>query len=247
MTLRYSSWTIRAWLGLSHAGVPFTSTTVDLAAITGVRKQEMSGGAIGAIGVSDDVLQKRRQLGSVTGLFPVLYVDGQPIHETLAILEFVAEAFPEAKLWPDDPMDRALARSISTEMATGFNNVRDELSCHIFARAPPRQLRQGTLKELARIMEIWRTCLKKYGGPFLFGRFSVADCMYYPVVTRLRTYSVEIPKDLLPYCEALEALPMVKKLLEIAKDEPRVPVYDEFIRSIGGDPDAMLKEKNSSM
>ena len=245
LSLRYSSWSARAWLGLKASGVDFKTTTIDL--LDGIKKQELSGDSTGAIGVSGASLKTRKELGSVTGLFPVLYVDGEPVHETLAILEFVADAFPEAKLWPDDLMARAYARSISTEMAAGFHNVRDQLSTHFFARAPARELRAATYSEVKRIQEIWRSCLAKYGGPFLFGRFSIADCMYYPVITRFRTYSVEIPEDLLPYCTAVEALPEVKEMLKLASVAPRIPPYDEFMRSIGGDPDALLKGGKSTL
>ena len=121
LSLRYSSWSMRPWLALTHAGATFDTETVELP-----HMQEH--------GVEPTSLADRRTLGSIHGWFPVLRVDGIPIHESLAICEYAAEAFPDAGLWPADSMRRALARAISCEMVSGFINMRDELSCHLFGR-----------------------------------------------------------------------------------------------------------------
>eukprot|EP00511_Aplanochytrium_stocchinoi_P002512 CAMPEP_0204826896 /NCGR_PEP_ID=MMETSP1346-20131115/4497_1 /ASSEMBLY_ACC=CAM_ASM_000771 /TAXON_ID=215587 /ORGANISM="Aplanochytrium stocchinoi, Strain GSBS06" /LENGTH=230 /DNA_ID=CAMNT_0051955127 /DNA_START=472 /DNA_END=1165 /DNA_ORIENTATION=+ len=193
------------------------------------------------VDLADLELESRREKGSVTGLFPVLYVGDVPIHESLAIAEFAADAFPDAKLWPDSIVERALARAISQEMATGFPNVRDQLSCHVFARVPDLKLRSETEVEVERIKEIWKTCLNRSGGPFLFGTFSIADCMYFPVVTRFRTYNIPLTPDLEEYCQQMENQPAVIEWKKEALKAPSIPIYDEYIRSIGGDPIAEYK------
>ena len=148
ITLRYSSWSMRPFLALAHAGADFRTTTVDL----NLAKQTVVGGAMVAQQVD---LGARRALGSVTGLFPVLRVDGEPIHEALAICELVAERFPEAGLWPDDSLVRARARAVSAEMASGFPHLRNHLSCHPFARVPGFVPPPEAQRDIARVCEIW--------------------------------------------------------------------------------------------
>jgi glutathione S-transferase len=95
-----------------------------------------------------------------------------------------------------------------------------------------------TKREIERCFEIWREALQRSGGPFLFGRFTIADCMYYPMRTRFRTYGVPIPTDLEAYATALDEAPAVQALIEVARSAPHVPAYDEYLRGLGGDPDA---------
>jgi glutathione S-transferase len=217
---------MRAWLALTHAGASFTTRTVALAHM---QKQ------------GESTLADRRALGSVHGLFPVLRVDGVPIHESLAICEYAAETYPDAGLWPADALERAQARAISCEMASGFTNMRSELSCHLFGRVPEFAPSAGALADCARVCEIWSQSLDRSGGPFLFGRFGVADAMYFPVLTRFRTYGILLPDSVTAYARALDASPAVQTLLELAQHEPRIPIYDEYIRALGGDPDAALR------
>lgn len=235
LSLRYSSWSMRPWLALTHVGARFDVQTAELPEM---QRQHRSGsGGMEAV-VTD--LSRRRDMGSVTGLFPVLRVDGRPIHESLAICEWVAESWPEAGLWPDDPLDRAQARALCCEMLSGFANLRADLSCHLFARVPPAAPRPETQRDVDRIHEIWRDQLNRHGGPFLGGRFGVLDCMYYPVLSRFRTYAVELPEDLEPYATALESSAPVRALIAVARGAPRIPVYDAYVRERGGDPDAAL-------
>jgi glutathione S-transferase len=226
LSLRYSSWSMRPWLVLRHAGAPFTTETVELPHLT--RRAETTS------------LEQRRALGSVHGLFPVLRVDGTPIHESLAICEYVADAFPDAQLWPAEPLQRAAARAISSEMVSGFTAMRSELQCHVFARVPSFAPSAAARADIDRVFEIWNEKLEASGGPFLFGRFSIADAMYFPVLTRLRTYAVELPKSLVPYADALERHAAVRALMALATTAPRVPVYDDYVRRLGGDPDGAL-------
>ena len=161
-------------------------------------------------------------------------MDGRPIHEVLAICEWANEAFPAAGLWPDDPLDRAEARALSSEMATGFPQLRTHLSCHPFARVPGFERTAETQAEVDRVFEIWRTCLDQHGGPFLFGRFGIVDCMYFPVITRFQTYDVPLPPRLQAYADAVMSTPVVVAWRELALRSPRVAVYDAYVEGLGG-------------
>jgi len=231
LSLRYSSWSMRPWLALTHAGAVFDTKTVQL---PHMQRQANS---------SNDEptsLADRRALGSVHGLFPVLHADETPIHESLAICEYVAETFPEAGLWPEDALRRAQARAISCEMMSGFANMRGELACHLFGRVPAFTPSAYTQADISRIFELWTECLNLSGGPFLFGRFSIADAMYYPVLTRFRTYKIPLADAISDYARSLEALPAVQKLIKLASSAPLTPIYDDYLRELGGNPDAAL-------
>lgn len=225
VSLRYSSWSMRPWLALTHAGASFETETVELA--------HMQRGAA-------PTLAERRALGSVRGLFPVLHVGGTQIHESLAICEYAAEAYPAAGLWPDDALRRAEARAICCEMLSGFAAMRNELSSHLFGRVPTLEPSAEAMADVARVQEIWRTSLARSGGPFLFGRFTIADAMYFPVLGRFRTYRVLLADDLETYARALYALPAVRALIEAARSAPHLAAYDDHLRALGGEPDAAL-------
>jgi len=238
LSLRYSSWSMRPWLALTHAGATFETETVELAHMQ--KQADFSKGSIDLTNIQPTPLADRRALGSVHGLFPVLRVDDVPIHESLAICEYVAEAFPDAGLWPEDIVHRARARAISCEMVGGFANMRAELACHLFGRAPGFVPSAAARSDISRVFELWSECLERSGGPFLFGRFSIADAMYFPVLTRLRTYDIPLAETVRDYARALDNLPAVQTLLEVASSEPRTVVYDDYLRVLGGDPDAAL-------
>jgi glutathione S-transferase len=227
LSLRYSSWSMRPWLALYHTGVPFETETVELPHMA--RHSETT------------TLAQRRALGSVRGLFPVLRVDDTRIHESLAICEYVADAHPDAHLWPAERLQRAAARAICSEMVSGFAAMRSELSCHLFGRVPAFYPSEAARADIDRVFEIWEEKLQASGGPFLFGRFSIADAMYFPVLTRFRTYGVGVPRSLTAYADALEAAPAVRALVAVAATAPRIPVYDDYLRRFGGDPDAGLR------
>lgn len=237
VSLRYSSWSIRPWLVLQHAGASFETETAEVE----LGRQSLATGDDAALAkLARDKVEQRRKQGSVAGLFPVLHVDGVPIHESLAICEYVNEAFPAAQLWPEAVLARARARAISTEMATSFANMRMNMSCHLFGRVPSFRPNGATQRDVDRVFEIWREALERSGGPFLFGRFSIADAMFFPVRTRLRTYGVAVAGDLASYVRALDELPAVRALHEVARSAPAVPAYDAYLRSLGGDPNAAL-------
>ena len=230
LSLRYSSWSMRPWLVLYHSGVPYDTETVALPHMA--RQSETTS------------LAQRRAMGSVRGLFPVLRVGDTPIHESLAICEYVADTFPDARLWPAEPLQRAAARAICSEMVSGFSAMRNELLCHLFGRVPSFKPSDPARTDIERVFEIWNEKLEASGGPFLFGRFTIADAMYFPVLTRFRTYGVELPRSLSAYTEALEAQPAVRALIAVAATAPRIPVYDDYLLRFGGDPDAGLHARN---
>jgi len=217
---------MRPWIVLTHAGAEFTTRTVELPHMT--RKADEPETTLS--------LAERRKLGSVHGLFPVLDVDGTPIHESLAICEYAAETFPEAGLWPEDRLDRARARAISCELVSGFRAIRGELSSHLFGRVKGFQPSADARAEIDRVFELLRESLARSGGPFLFGRFGIADAMYFPMLGRFRTYGVEMPPDIAAYAEAVDAVPAVRALVETARSAPRLALYDRYLRLLGGDP-----------
>ncbi|HKO92049.1 MAG TPA: glutathione S-transferase C-terminal domain-containing protein [Polyangiaceae bacterium] len=238
VSLRYSSWSMRPWLALTHAGANFATETVELE----LERQSLGTGKDAAVAkIARGEVEERRKQGSVAGLFPVLHVAGAAIHESLAICEYVNEAFPGAQLWPEAGLARARARAISTEMATNFVNMRMNLSCHLFGRVPSFAPSAATQREIERVFELWREALERSGGLFLFGKFSIADAMFFPVRTRLRTYGVAIPVDLGSYVSALDEVPAVRALHQIAQSAPTIPAYDAYLRGLGGDPNAALQ------
>lgn len=205
-SLNYSSWSVRAWLALEHAGADFSTHRIELF-------------------VDPQWKQKVLQF-SGAGKVPVL-VDGPlSIHEALAICEYANERFPEANLWPEDLRLRARARAISQEMASGFLRIRDEMSMNFRGRAQGFVPSEAAQSEVARIFDIWEASLEASGGPFLFGDFGIADCMYLPVLSRVQTYGIPLPGHAARYAAALWEQPSVKRWATLAVGEPAIPEYD---------------------
>lgn len=207
--LNYSSWTMRAWLALHYAGLPFRFHDV------GLRTKE---------GWKDRIFAF-----SGAGKVPILVDGPSSVHESLAICETVAERAPEKKLWPDDAAKRARGRAISCEMTSGFGAIRSELTCNVRARSKTPALSDAARAEIARVFDIWSASLDSEGGPFLLGDFSIADCMYMPVVTRFRTYGVALPVAAARYSEAIFAHPSVRELLALGADQPAIAEYDALL------------------
>ncbi len=208
----YSSWSLRPWLALRMSGLPFRTERVPL--------------------YQPD--SKARLLAhSGAGLVPVLKHGDLTVWESLAICEYVAELAPDAGLWPDDRALRARARSVATEMHGGFPAVRGALPMNIrgrAARTPP--LSDDARAQIARIASLWTDCRKRAapGGPFLFGRFSIADAMYAPVVTRFRTYGVALPPDAQAYADAVWSLDALREWAAQAERETeRMPDTDRLL------------------
>jgi glutathione S-transferase len=208
-----SSWSLRGWLPLKKVGVPFDETLI--------RYRTPDGKA------------RLSQL-SPTGKVPLLVHrrEGREIRvwDSIAIGEYLAETFPAAGLWPSAPEARACARSISAEMHSGFRALREHLSMALLERLPNPGNPQANA-DITRIERIWReareTWGKSGGGPFLFGRWSIADAMYAPVVTRFRTYGVKLGATGAAYMEAVLTDPDFRAWEDQARrDAPPEPPTD---------------------
>jgi glutathione S-transferase len=168
----WSSWSLRPWLALKRTGAPFTETLVKLR----------------EVGVSEEIAKH-----SPSGRVPVL-VDGElKVWDSLAICEYLAEKFPAAKLWPDDPTARALGRAASAEMHSGFASLRGECPMDLSLRSEV-ELSEATHDDIRRIVRLWSDLRGRFGaaGPFLLGAWSIADAFYTPVATRFRSYGVRL-------------------------------------------------------
>lgn len=213
-TKNWSSWSLRAWLALKAAGISFEEILVPL------RRPE-----------SATLIQEH----SPSERVPVLRIrDGHSesvVFDSLAICETIAEHHPNAGLWPDDAEARGLARSYSAEMHSGFLALREALSMD-FARTLPTPPLDDTVQgEIRRIQEAWHSALSRYGteGGFLFGRFSIADCMYAPVVSRFQTYAVPMSDDVKGYATRVMALPAMQEWLAGAQREIEDGLPDQWL------------------
>jgi glutathione S-transferase len=204
--LNYSSWSVRPWLALKHSGLAFRAHDI------GLKTEE---------GWKDRILSF-----SGAGYVPILVDGSLSIHESLAICEYVAELAPAARLWPEDAQLRARGRAIACEMHSGFSHLRNAMDMNLRARARRTPQSPQIDGDIARVLDIWRASLASSGGPFLLGDFSIADCMFFPVATRFRTYGVALPADAAAYSAALFALPAVKELELLAQTTPPIPEYD---------------------
>ena len=204
----YSSWSFRPWLAMKVAGIAFEETVISLEAKD---------------------FKARVMAVSGAGKVPVL-IDGEiRVWESLAILEYLAEKFPAAALWPKDDGARAHARAVAAEMHAGFVPLRRLLPMNVWRPVKPRALDDGSKTDVARIEAIWRDCRARYGaaGPFLFGAFGAADAMYAPVVWRFHTYAVEVSDAARAYMGAMMALPAWSEWRDAARREPWVLPHDE--------------------
>ncbi|HZH26116.1 MAG TPA: glutathione S-transferase family protein [Azospirillaceae bacterium] len=196
-----SSWSLRPWLALKHAGLDFAEVVVPL------RQPDT---------------KDRIRAHSPSGKVPVLKHGDLTIWDSLAICEYTADLAPDAKLWPDDPQVRAVARAVSAEMHSGFADLRQTLPMNLKRPNPGAPRTVACERDIARVLDIWAGIRSAHGagGPFLFGRFSIADCMYAPVVTRFSTYGVKLPDVARAYADAVMALPAMQAWVEAAKAEP---------------------------
>jgi glutathione S-transferase len=201
----FSSWSLRPWIAMKHCGIPFAEERVRL-------RQTESKAAILRV--------------SPSGKVPALKTNGLVVCDSLAILEFLAERYPEFQLWPGDADARAIARSISAEMHAGFVPLRNEMSMDLLASFPTPQLNEELDRDIRRIVAIWREARARYGaaGPFLFGAFTNADAMYAPVATRFRTYGVELSAfgddgEAAAYAETILAMPEMAEWTAGAEEE----------------------------
>ncbi|MFO1185155.1 MAG: glutathione S-transferase family protein [Bauldia sp.] len=188
-----STWSLRAWLVMRKAGVPFDEIYIRY-----------------RLAADKQRLMKLSPTGKVPLLIHKRPEGDLQVWDSIAIAEYLAERFPERRLWPEDPAARAIARSVSAEMHSGFRPLREHLSMDLLGRHPGvGHDGEGVAADIARIEAMWRECRERFGerggGPFLFGGFTIADAMYAPVATRFRTYAAKLSPLAEAYCQAIFA------------------------------------------
>lgn len=193
----YGSWSLRGWLLCRMAGLAFEEKAV-----------------------SADDARAELLLLSPSFLVPCLEHDGVKVWDTLAIAEYLAEIRPKAGLLPEDPKARAHCRSISGEMHSGFANMRAAMPMNIKARHPGYKVFAGARPDIERITTIWDECLQTHGGPFLFGKATMADAMFAPVTSRFATYDVKLSGPSAAYCATITAWPLMQEWVKGALAEP---------------------------
>jgi len=205
----YSSWSLRPWIAMKVAGIAFDEVVISLDAPD---------------------FKSRVSKISGTGKVPALDDDGIHVWESLAILEYLAERFPAARLWPADPAARAHARAISSEMHAGFLPLRRACPMNMWRPVKKRELSAEVMVNVRRIEAMWTDCRARFGsdGPFLFGPFCAADAMYAPVVARFHTYDVAVDAPARAYTDAMRALPAWREWEAAARKEPWVLAEDEI-------------------
>ena len=205
----YSSWSLRAWLMLKHTGASFEEVLIPLS--------EASTRA--------NILRH-----SPSGKVPGLQHGDHVVWESLAIGEYLAELFPAARLWPEEMTARSIARAASHEMHAGFAALRTHLPMNMRSSFPERGVTPESQADINRITALWRECRSRFGagGDFLFGHFTIADAMYAPVVSRFRTYKIELQDEAQRYADAIWALPSLQEWLMAARKEPMIIEAAEF-------------------
>lgn len=196
----YSSWSLRPWLALAHHKISFEEALIP----------------IGQPDTKSRILQY-----SPAGKVPIL-IDGEiTVWESLAILEYLNERFPEMELWPKEQAARAHARAVATEMHAGFVALRQHCPMNL-RRKKKRPLTPEVEADVKRVTEIWRSARERFGrdGDFLFGAFSAADCMYAPVATRIVSYEIDVDPVAAAYVDAIYRLPAFAAWQEAALAEP---------------------------
>jgi glutathione S-transferase len=206
----YASWSLRAWLALKRTTVAFDEVVIPLYQPT-----------------SRETVLKY----SPSGRVPALRHGEVTVWDSLAISEYLAESFPTFDLWPKEPPARALARAVSAEMHSGFQALRQHLPMNVRSSFPGRGVTPEVQADINRVMSIWRDCRTRFGdgkGDFLFGHFTIADAMFAPVVSRFRTYKIELEREADAYCETMIAMPAMQEWIAAAKNEPMIVEQYEF-------------------
>lgn len=203
----YSSWSMRPWVAMKAFGIPFAEVKI----------------ALGQPTTESEIARY-----SASGRIPVLVAGELAIWDSLAICEYLAEQFPEKKMWPANEAARALARSMCAEMHSGFAHLRNAMWMNIRADFAGKGRTPAAQADIGRICEIWETCLSEFGHhEYLFGDFSIADAFFAPVVMRFRTYGVSLAPALEAYCERIANHPAVAQWVNDALAEPeRIEKYD---------------------
>jgi len=204
----YSSCSLRPWLLMKHSGIAFDEVRISLY----------------SDGAKQNLLRH-----SPSGRVPVLEDGDLLVWDSLAICEYLAEKYPEKQLWPADFKARAQARAISAEMHSGFGQLRAQMPMNVRREIPRRIVPAEVATDIGRIEAIWNTCRAQHEdrGPFLFGAFSIADAMFAPVVSRLRTYGVPVGGAAQQYAREMYALPAMHEWIEGARAETEInPQYE---------------------
>jgi len=193
----YSSWSLRPWLVMRMFAIEFEEINVD---------------------IYRDGARERILEHSQSGKVPALKSGDMTIWDTLAIIEYLAESHPDLPIWPKDPEARAMARVVSAEMHSGFDNLRSEMPMDMTSSKPVADVSKGVGQDVTRIVDVWRMCREAYGsgGDFLFGDFCAADAMFAPVTSRFRTYGVDLAAygddgAGKTYCETILSLPAIEE------------------------------------
>ena len=203
----YSSWSMRPWLLMKEAGLAFDEVRIPL--------------------YQEGHDRKIREY-SPAGRVPVLVDGAVTVWDSLAICEYLAERHAEKSLWPATAAARAHARAVSAEMHAGFAALRGNMGMNVRRSFPGVGMTPEVAKDIARIEQLWDDCLQRYGGPFLFGAFGIADAMYAPVATRFRTYAVGLSAVAQRYADLLLALPAVAEWYAAAHAETEVlPQFED--------------------
>lgn len=214
----YSSWSMRPWVLMKQAGIPFEEVMVRFDAFT-----------------PESAFKQRLAGLTPAGRVPVLIDDGFAVWDTLAIAEYLAERFPEKRLWPADARARARARSVCAEMHSGFSALRSHFPMNIEARLPEIGAKvlaeqPAVRADLERIVTMWSELLRAHGGPLLFGDFSIADAYFAPVVMRLATYAPPVPQAVSDYMARVRALPGIAAWVKDALAEQDFLDFEEPYR-----------------
>ncbi|HEY0856773.1 MAG TPA: glutathione S-transferase family protein [Albitalea sp.] len=214
----YSSWSLRPWLLMTHAGIPFEEIKLRLSFDAGSPFKK----ALAAI--------------TPTGRVPVLVDEGFAVWDTLAIAEYLAEKYPAKQLWPAQPLARARARSLCAEMHSGFAALRSHCTMNIEASLPEIGAKvlaeqPEVASDLARLAAMWEGQLDEHGGPFLFGAFTIADAFFAPVCTRIKTYALPMPPRAAAYVEHIHSLPAMQAWTQAARAENDFLDFDEPYRT----------------
>ena len=201
----YSSWSLRPWLVLRHFGIPFKEVRVPL--------------------YRDDTNETLLGM-SPSGLVPVLKHKDLTVWDSLSICQYLQELYPNLPLWPNDKRQRAVARSICSEMHSGFSALRNNMPMNCRKSYPGKGHTFETAADIKRITNIWRDCRVSYGnsGPMLFGNFSIADAMFAPVALRFNTYDVEMDSISDAYVSTILSMPEIIDWVSAAKLETEVLV-----------------------
>ncbi len=205
----YSSWSLRPWLAMKQFGLEFEEIRIPL--------------------YTPESTSKIRQY-SPSGKVPVLLHDTITVWDSLAICEYLAEEFPNLHFWPEDKAARAIARSISAEMHSSFQILRNNMPMNCRTKFPGKGMALGVPKDIDRITSIWRECRQNFGagGDFLFGKFTIADAIYAPVVLRFVTYDVQLDAVARDYVEAILALPALQEWIKAGAAEKEILPQFEF-------------------